>query len=430
MTRRQKPGELGRWRQSPSLSVAGFVGVALLSWVAVGSCTEPAQAPPALPSGGQPRPIDAIRAVIEALQAYPVVAIGESHNLKEAGAFYESLVAADAFSASVDDIVVEFGNSLFQSTIDRYVSGKSVPRSELKRVWQDTTQVGAWDAPMYEAFFTAVRRANAATPVVGIPGGGDAVRVLLGDPPIDWSRVHTKQQVHRYLVRREAFMAHIIEDVLPKEHHAIVIAGLSHVERSPTPTEHPNVTGMIDKTNPGAMYVVGLHLGFPKASWEQELSTWTPPAIAALQGTWIGGLPKGGGLAEDALDAMLFLGLPDSLHLSIPLPNVYRDDGYWRELHRRWRLDGMGHFSQASLFRSFSNAGYPGLFTQRGILQVEDLAMCIRAHGVEEFPAPQFQYDSVGFYGSAIQKAMNDPDFKSASATCHFSPGRPTDSGG
>lgn len=217
-------------------------------------------------------------------------------------------------------------------------------------------------------------------------------------------------------------------DVLEEGDHAIVIAGLSHLERSPVPTQHPNVTGMIDETHPGAIYVIGSHLGFPRPEWEQALSSWTPPAIAPLEGTWIGKLPKGEGLAEDALDAMLFLGLPDSLRLSIPLPSVYRDDGYWYALRRRWKLSGMGRFSAASLFRPFSNAGYPGQFTQEGILQLEVFARCMRQHGVQEFPAPQFQYDSVGFFGTTMQKALKDADFKAASRACTSPPGNPLSS--
>lgn len=198
------------WLNLPStIRIAGVIGILLLCSSMVGSCTQNARpsasdtASITLPPGGPARPIDAVRAVFAALQDHAVAAIGESHNLKEAGDFYDSLVASQRVSSHVDDIVVEFGNSLYQSTIDRYVSGGSVPPSTLKKVWQDTTQVGAWDAPMYKAFFTAVRQANAASGTLGI-------RVLLGDPPIDWSRIRTSQQVHRYLVSREAFMAHVI----------------------------------------------------------------------------------------------------------------------------------------------------------------------------------------------------------------------------
>jgi hypothetical protein len=409
---RQGPSPCAVWHRN-AWAVALAVAVTLGA-----SCTQSRQSADTtassedLPFGAVPHPVNAVEAVAHALRSHPLVAIGESHNLREAGGFYDALIADPAVAAELDDIVVEFGNSRYQSTIDRYVAGRTVSSPQLKKVWRDTTQVGAWDAPMYAAFFAAVRRANAGAE-------GNDIRVLLGDPPIDWNHTHSEHQVHRLLLRRERFMARIIvRDVLDHGERAIVIAGLAHVERSVVQTDHPNVTGIIDRTRPGAMFVVGTHLGFPKTSWEQALSSWSSPAIASLEGTWIGRLPKGEGLAEDALDAMLFLGLPDSLHLSIPLPSVYRDDLYWHELKRRWELSGTGRFSAAALLRSFSGAGYPGQFTRQGIQRLEDFARCMRQQGVAEFPAPQFQYDAAGFFGDSIQQAMKDPWFEAALAVC------------
>jgi hypothetical protein len=42
----------------------------------------------------------------------------------------------------------------------------------------------------------------------------------------------------------------------------------------------------------------------------------------------------------------------------------------------------------------------------------------MRAHAVEAFPDPQFQYDAVGFYGSAIEEARSDPDYAAAFQAC------------
>jgi hypothetical protein len=59
----------------------------------------------------------------------------------------------------VDDIVVEFGNALYQDTIDRFVSGQPVDNADLRPVWRNTTQSPGetWDAPVYEQFFRTVR---------------------------------------------------------------------------------------------------------------------------------------------------------------------------------------------------------------------------------------------------------------------------------
>jgi hypothetical protein len=367
--------------------------------------------------GSNPKPVDAVRAVVAALSEHAVVAIGESHDLEEAGAFYDQLVRSEALAAAADDIVVEFGNARYQPLIDRYVFGRRVAWSRVRRVWQDTTQVGAWDAPMYARFFSSLRTANAHRPP------SRRIRVLLGDPPIDWGGVRTSAQTERYLAGREAFMARVIErDVIAEGERAVVIAGLAHLERPTAPATAPNVTQRLDRSDPGSTYVVAVHLGFPREEWERRLTTWPVPSIAAIRGTWIGNLPKGQGHASDALDAVLYLGPPDSLHLSIPVPSVYRVAGYWHTLRHRWSLEGLGPFSAAALFRDFSGAVYPGAFTEQGIRATEEFAACMRAHGVEAFPDPQFQFDAVGFYGPRIEHARQDPDFAAAQRACFAEP--------
>jgi hypothetical protein len=178
------------------------------------------------------------------------------------------------------------------------------------------------------------------------------------------------------------------------------------------------VTQRLDAAVPGSTYVVGIHLGFPSGEWERRLATWPAPSVAALRGTWIGALPKGDGSAQDALDAMLYLGPPSSLHLSIPLPSVYVQPGYWETLKRRWELEGLGSFDGAALFASYEQAVYPGAFTEQGVDATRQFAVCMRAHGVERFPDPQLQYDSVGFYGPEIELARQDPDFVDAQRAC------------
>jgi hypothetical protein len=367
----------------------------------------------ALPPGSQPEPLPAVDAVIDALDRSPVVVLGESHNLVEAGRFYIRLARSDAFASVADAFVVEFGNARYQQRIDRYVSGRRVQPSALRKVWQDTTQVGAWDAPMYRRFFTAIRTGNEDREPA------DRIRVLLGDPPIDWSRISSPRDVRRFLLRRERFMAHVIErDVLASGDRAVVIAGLAHVERSVGPIQNPNVTQILDRRYPNSVWVVGVHLGFPRPEWELALSGWPIPSVTSLEGTWIGMLPKADGLAQDALDAMLYLGSPDSLHLSIPLPNVYRDDAYWQVLKDRWPLGVGGAFNAKAVFAAYRDAGYPGLFSQAEIARLQAFAECMRAHDIEAFPDPQFQYDAVGFYGPSIDEARADPDYPAAFQAC------------
>ena len=73
--------------------------------------------------------------------------------------------------------------------IDRFVNGESVADAALGRVWQNTTvPQPLWDVPIYEEFFRAVRAVNASLP------RERRLRVLLGDPPIDWDTIRSEGQ--------------------------------------------------------------------------------------------------------------------------------------------------------------------------------------------------------------------------------------------
>jgi hypothetical protein len=97
-------------------------------------------------------PVDPIIGIVNAFETHTVVALGEGNHGNEQGhAFRLELIRDPRFAAVADDIVVEFGNSLYQDVVDRFVNGEDVPYGELSRVWQNTTQAHpVWDRPIYE----------------------------------------------------------------------------------------------------------------------------------------------------------------------------------------------------------------------------------------------------------------------------------------
>lgn len=87
----------------------------------------------------------------------------------------------------VDDIIVEWGNPLYQHTIDAFIAGQPVADAELRPVWRNTTQspLETWDAPVYQQFYRQVRAVNWPLPA------SKQIRVLAGDSPIDWAEITT-----------------------------------------------------------------------------------------------------------------------------------------------------------------------------------------------------------------------------------------------
>lgn len=250
----------------------------------------------ALPPGADPVPRDAIDVVLEAFASHSVVAIGEIHGSAAEHAFLEALLEDPRAPAFIDDVVVEFGNARYQDVMDRYVAGEPVPEATLRKVWTETTQTsGVWNQPVYRAFFEVVWRVNAQLPA------RDRFRVLLGDPPIDWSVPIASGPcdesdpgcLDHWLFQREEHFARVVEEQsLSRGRHALLIAGLHHLVRRHDPLP-PSIVDTLGAEASGDVFVVLPHessrIGDEEA--ENRLQAWPAPAIALLAGTWLGELP-------------------------------------------------------------------------------------------------------------------------------------------
>lgn len=282
----------------------------------------------AVPPGPDPLPRTPAQVIFEQLERRPVVAFLETHGAADQHEFLRALVADPEFGRHVDDIVVEFGSARYQVTIDRYVRGERVPAASLSRVWSRTTQTsGVWGHPIYQRFFTAVRAANAGRPPA------ERVRVLLGDPPIDWRRIRRSTCPRRpnpacldyWISRRTAHYAGVVlAKVLARGRRALVIAGAFHLVRPPSGGVQ-NETGIIERRHPGSVFTVKPHEAFggsDGAELERRLAGWPVPSLAVSRGTWLGALDPGlafgagpgsehpllRGRLEDRIDGYLYLG--------------------------------------------------------------------------------------------------------------------------
>ena len=108
------------------------------------------------------QPHDAFQGVLDAMVRFPLVAIGENHQLQEWHDFITALLFHPELGDKVNDIVVEFGNALYQEVADRFVlENEPIANAELQRIWRYTIGGGVlWDAPVYAQFFRNVRALN------------------------------------------------------------------------------------------------------------------------------------------------------------------------------------------------------------------------------------------------------------------------------
>jgi hypothetical protein len=75
--------------------------------------------------------------------------LGDTHGNKQEYEWLRSLVADPEFVNQVDDIVMEFGNSLYQQKVDRYISGENVPVEEVQGAWLNTVASVGPPSPVY-----------------------------------------------------------------------------------------------------------------------------------------------------------------------------------------------------------------------------------------------------------------------------------------
>ena len=283
-----------------------------------------------------PVPKPAVDYVVRAFDRYPLVALSEWHRARETMDFVGTVIRHAGFAGKVTDIVVEFGNARYQRITDRYIAGEDVPHDELQRVWEDTTQVsGVWSSPIYEAFLGDIRAFNQTVPA------GKRIRVLLGDPPIDWNTV-TSPADEDMNDWRDAYFAWVVEhEVMSKGRKALLFVGGGHITRK---VILPNsLIHLLDKRFPGKTLVIStIQIPTISAHLAALTRSWPLPAAAEVRNTSLGfadvrevGFGLSTGHVQDNIDVVLvltrqeFSNVPDRID-----PN----STYGVELRRRQEL--------------------------------------------------------------------------------------------
>jgi hypothetical protein len=154
---------------------------------------------PCPPGSNRPRLADV---VLEAFKTHRLVALGAADSLQNHYDVLGLLLTDPRLPGVVGDIVVEWGNALYQDTVDKFIAGQPVADADLRPVWRNTAQspLETWDAPVYEQFYRMARAVNWTLPP------GQRIRVLAGDSPLDWAKI-TKPGQLRAVPPRGGFLS-------------------------------------------------------------------------------------------------------------------------------------------------------------------------------------------------------------------------------
>jgi hypothetical protein len=294
--------------------------------------------------------LDPASTIFDAFKTHQVVALGEgAHGNEQGHAFRLALIRDPRFTALVNDIVVESGSARYQDFMDRFVNGDEVPEQELLRAVRENTvtPTPAWDRPMFEETFRAVRDVNRSLPPER------RLRILLGDPPIDWGAIRTVEDYRPWLMRRDSHPAELIQrEVLAKGRRALVVYGDGHFQAR---TERPG-RSLIGILETGGTNVFAVTSTFADLSaFQKDVAGWPAPWLSSLKGTFLGAAPydtffgppppveffKANPNIEDHFDAVLVLGPRSALTFGrLAYPRCAEPD-YQRMRRVRMTLGGM-----------------------------------------------------------------------------------------
>lgn len=301
---------------------------------------------PPNPQGSNPTPEDAQAATLAAFGRYEVVGLGIlSYSNQDFDGFILAFLRNPALPGKVNDIVVECGNSLYQPLLDRYIAGEDVPLSEVRQVWRNTTQPMCGVSGFYEELFPLVRQINRSLPPAR------RLRVLAGDPPVDWSMVKTRENLRPFMDRDSSIASVVEREVLAKHRKALMIFGLLHLMHGRGAVGMYEVTGY-----PNLTYVIMAHNGFGNRTslskyndeLERRMASWPVPSLVSLSGTWLADLgfaylfpdEGGGGQISARVDGYLYLGRRDVLLIEPVSARAILDKAYMAELGRRADIRG------------------------------------------------------------------------------------------
>ena len=307
--------------------------------------------------------VDAISAILDAFRSHQIVALGEGlHGNHQAHAFRLALIRDPRFASIVNDVVVEFGSGRYQTVMDAFVRGADVPYAELRKAWQDTTNpTPIWDSPIYEEFFRAVRDVNASLP------GERKLRVLLGDPPIDWDTVRTYDDVGPWIGRRDTHAVDVIKrEVLSRNHRAVVIYGDGHFRRysnwagsSAGGPAHPTLLNLIEEQGTRGISI-WTNTTVELERLQRNIASWPIPSLTRVRGTRLGTLDFKyfAGMAtdpptkmEDQFDAVLYLGPVSSITQAVLSPSLCSDADYTKMRVARMALEPGPAASNIAIFK-------------------------------------------------------------------------------
>lgn len=297
--------------------------------------------------------------IIQNFQNHNIIGLGEGgHHLENSHQFFQKMFDNKKIQETIDIVIVEFASSDQQDLLDRYILGEDVTFNELRKVWRESTQcIGRFgEATIYFELLQKIRNVNFSLPE------NNKIRVLGGDPSIDWKAVRSLEDYNKSNSQRDIFPAELaIKYGINRSMKVLVIYAEFHMTKiiGKTASGHPSITTYVNDKYPGAMKVIAV-LDTQKYQLEEQTKTWPLYSIIDIDTEEIGKLPAEKYLTElfnksgrvilfeyhqikELFDAFLYIGSSESWK-RVDFPKSVFSDNEWNELNRRRQILGAKPF--------------------------------------------------------------------------------------
>jgi hypothetical protein len=281
-------------------------------------------------------PVDPITTIVDAFRTHDIVTLTDPHGNVQVQTFLLALVRDPRFPDAANDIVIETASARYQDVIDRFVRGDDIAQSVLRKAWEDHTVPNSLGVQA-EELIRAVRVVNAS---VAEPR---KLRVVAGDPPIDWDHIASRGDHARWIELRDSYPADLVRrQVLERGRRALVVYGQGHLQRRQVATNYDmsawqaqTLVSLLERDH--AARIFNIWTLNRTVALPETIESSRAPSLALLRGTPLGtsdfAIYAGGGRfglkagrlvpiprgewkvmrMEDQFDALLYLGSPASM---------------------------------------------------------------------------------------------------------------------
>jgi hypothetical protein len=323
-------------------------------------------------------PLDPIAAIVEAFRTQDVVTVTDPHGNVQIQSFLLSLVRDPRLPGVANDIVIETASARYQDVIDRFVRGDDVDPDILRKAWEDHTVANSLGVQA-EELIRAVRAVNTSL------AESKRLRVVAGDPPIDWENVVSRQDHARWIELRDSYPADLIRrQVLDRGRRALVVYGQGHLQRRQIATNYDmsawqaqTVVSLLERDHVARVFNIWTLNG--SVELPERTESWRVPSLALLRGTTLGakdfavydrGLGDGSRFGvkagqlvripreewkvmrmEDEYDAFLYLGPPAAMTTTSVPASLCKDTDFVKR-----RIDRLTRFGPPVEVQNFRKA--------------------------------------------------------------------------